>query len=697
MRRMYETTVPQGLVLRKVAGSEEALKNLLLGLKKHKFTGYIEVVFQGKSEAESGFVILESGQITETFYFSKDAKETGEKASKKIWQLSKNPKALITLHGQVKPEEVKQALQSLIEGKSEIKKESELDVRIRVLSSKGFDTSEIEKIAVEDKQSAEKKLIEIEEFLRLSEEITKFTQEHPEINEKYPEMVLRLKDAIDKKRGIDEIKKLYSSLKQQMEKERTPEAIELEVKHLKELEEIITKQREEEERKKKEAAVYNLIIQHKAKTEESSEPFCPRCGSPLDKDGQCVKCSADEETFGKVVDKFSMVNFIVGASNRFAYAVAHGISKYPGTLYNPVVLYGPEGSGKTHLLNAIAGNLEKGTLAGKKIIFTNIPILLGVFEKYRENPSKLVARLLTAEAIFIDNFEEIAGKEDLQKLLAGVLIRFVKEEKQVVIGCRISPTEIPKLETELLLCFTGGLMVNISEPDFDTKKEILKRYAQEHGITLEPTVVNYIAGINLSVNELSIILNRLFALASISNMGIDMNLVKEAMKEYSDKYGTKGKLKYNVQKGHSYLVEETRPNIVFQIASSMHETGYDVLIFSRVSPKRITEKHEKLQKAGIYWLTEKESTAETIGHSLEKIVYAVEEKLDAHPNTVIALDGIEFLVSANGFDAVVKFIRRIVDMVAETEGVFLISLGESTLKEQETKILERELEVLKTD
>ncbi|MEM3513333.1 MAG: DUF835 domain-containing protein, partial [Thermoplasmata archaeon] len=193
------------------------------------------------------------------------------------------------------------------------------------------------------------------------------------------------------------------------------------------------------------------------------------------------------------------------------------------------------------------------------------------------------------------------------------------------------------------------------------------------------------------------ILNRLFALASISNMGIDMNLVKEAMKEYSDKYGTKGKLKYNVQKGHSYLVEETRPNIVFQIASSMHETGYDVLIFSRVSPKRITEKHEKLQKAGIYWLTEKESTAETIGHSLEKIVYAVEEKLDTHPNTVIALDGIEFLVSANGFDAVVKFIRRIVDMVAETEGVFLISLGESTLKEQETKILERELEVLKTD
>ncbi|MCX8173416.1 MAG: DnaA/Hda family protein [Thermoplasmata archaeon] len=694
---MYETTVPQGLVLRKMAGSEEALKNLLLGLKRHKFTGYIEVTLLDKNETETGFVLLDSGQITDTFYFSASARDAGEKASKKIWQLSKNPKALMTLHGQVRIEEVEQAIRNLLEGKTEIKKESEIDVRIRVLTSKGIDTSEIEKIALKDKQSAEKILSEFEEFIRLSEEFNKFIKEHPEANERFPDLVSKLKDALEKKKGVEESRKLYSSLRQRVEQEKTPEAIELEVKHLRELEEIITRQREEEERKKKEAAVYNLIIQHKAKAEENPEPFCPRCGSPLDKDRQCVKCSAEDETFGKVVENLSMRNFIVGASNRFAYAVAHGISKYPGKLYNPVFIFGPEGSGKTHLLNAIAGNLQKGALSGKRIVFTNIPILLTVFEKYRDKQSNLVARLVTAESIFIDNFEEIAGKDELQKLLAGVLIRFVKEEKQVVIGSKISPTEIPKLETELLVCFTSGLLVNISEPDFETKKEILKRYAQEHGITLEPAVINYIAGINLSVNELSIILNRIFALASISNMGIDLALVKEALKEHTDKYGTKGKLKYNVQKGHSYLVEETRPNIVFQIVMTMHEMGYESMIFSRISPKRITEKHEKLQKASIYWLTEKESTAETIGHSLEKIVYAVEEKLNAHPNTVIALDGIEFLVSANGFDAVVKFIRKIVDMVAETEGMFLISLGESTLKEQETKILERELEVLKTD
>ncbi|MEM4160529.1 MAG: DnaA/Hda family protein [Thermoplasmata archaeon] len=693
---MHEIVVPQGLVLRKIAGSDEALRNLLQALKKHKFTGYIEVTLPSR-ETENGFIIISSGQITDTFYFSQTAKEMGENASKKIWQLSKNPKALITLHGQIHLEEVTRVLKNLVEGRAQLEKESEVEVRIRVLSSKGIDTSEIEKIALKDRKLAEKRLQELEEILCLAEEINKFIEENPVAREKFPEIVQELEEAIRLKKNAGEIRKIYSSLKQKVEKEKTPDTLELEVKHLRELEELIYKQREEEERRKRESAVYNLVIQHKARAEESSEPFCPRCGSPLDKDRQCVKCSAEDESFGKIVEKFSLMNFIVGASNRFAYAVPQGISKYPGKLYNPVVIYGPEGCGKTHLLNAIAGNLAKGTLLGKRIIFTTIPILTTVFENYKGNTEQVIRKLMAAEAIFIDNFEEIAGKEELQRVLAAVLARFVKEEKQVVIGSKIPPNEIPKLETELLLCFTAGLPVNISEPDFETKKEILKRYANQHGVTLEPPVINYIAGIPLSINELSIILNRIFALASLSNLGIDMSLVKEALKEYSDKYGTKGKLKYNVQKGHSYLVEETRPNLIFQIAASLHEMGYDVLIFSRVSPKRIPEKHEKLHKAGIYWLTEKESSADTIGHSLEKIVYAVEEKLNVNPRTVIALDGIEFLVSANGFDAVVKFIRRIVDIVAETEGVFLISLGESTLKEQETKILERELEVLKTD
>ncbi|MGC8912900.1 MAG: DnaA ATPase domain-containing protein [Thermoplasmata archaeon] len=690
---MYEMGIPQGLVLRKLAGSDDALKNLLLNLKKHRFCGYVEVILTMEKEAH-GYILVDDGQVSQTFWITETNKYTGEKASKEIWQASKNPTTVIVLHGQVNLDEVKNRILGFIEGRLETKKDTELDIKLRILRSKGVDVSEIQKIAAKSPEIAESKVRELEEFLRLSEEINKFLLENAKILEKHSKSVSDLKNALAKKEKIEHIRRMFDALKQAIAPEKTPETVEIETKHLKELEELIRQQKEDEERKKRETAVYSLVIHHRAKTQEKVVPFCSRCGSPLDRDGQCLKCNVEEESLGKIVPKFTLTNFIVGTSNRFAYAVAYGISKFPGRLYNPVFLHGPDGCGKTHLLNAVAGALQQGVLAEKTLVFTTLPVLSAIFEKYRENPSNLATRLLSSDALFIDNFEECTGKEELQKFLAGIITKLVDTEKQIVIASRFSPTEIPKMDTDLLLCFTKGLLVNIQEPDFETRREILKRYAQEHGVILEPEVINYVAGINLSVEEISIILNRLFALSTINNQTIDLNLVKEAMREYADKYGFKGKLKYNVQKGHSYLVEETRPAIVFQIVSTMREAGCPAIIFSRINPKRIVERFDKLQGSTIYWLTEKETNAETIGHSLERIVYAIEEKLDENPRTVIALDGIEFLVSANGFDAVVKFIRKIIDMVAETEGLFLISLGESTLNAQEIKILERELEVL---
>lgn len=679
--------MPEGLVLRKLAGSEDALRNLLLSLKKHKFTGYIQVLLSERFE--EGYIIISEGKIAETFYFG-STKERGENASKKIWLLSKNPKSLIILHGQVEPEAVRKALLNFLEGKVEERKESEIEVRLRVLSSRGIDTSSIEK-AIKERPDGEKKLVEIEELVRLEDEINNFLKDNPELTKKSPELVSELKEALARKESIERIREIYGRLRQRKE-EKIGE--ELEARHLKELEEIIRRQREEEERKRRESAVYNLILQHKTQARDVGEPFCANCGSALAKDGQCLRCSL-EKGYGRIVEKFSLTNFIVGSNNRFAYAVAQGVSKFPGKLYNPLFIYGPEGCGKTHLLNAIASNLATA-MPGKKIIFTTVPILLASYEKYKENLNTLLSNLSEGEAIFIDEFEEIAGKDALQRLLSALLVKYVKEEKQVVVGSRLSPAEIPKLETELLMCFTNGMLVNISEPDAETKKEIMKKYCLERGVALETEIINYISRINLPINELTLVLNRIFALASINNQPIDIELVREALKEFTAKSPGMGRLRYNVQKGHSYLVEETRPEIIFQIASIMYEVGYHVLIFSRINPKRIVEKHEKLEGASIYWLTEKEG-GESIGHSLEKIVYGVEEMLSKYSNTLVAIDGIEFLVSLHGFEAVVKFIRRIIDMIADSEGILLLSLGESTLKEQEIRILERELEVLKTD
>ena len=694
---MYENIVPQGLVLRKIAGGEDALKQLMLSLKKHSFSGFIEIILQGKNTAEAGYVLLQAGVIQDTFYLSGAEKITGENASKKIWQISKNPRALIVLHGQVNLDSVKKSLMSVIEGKEARKEDTDFEMKIAIMRSRGQDTSKIEALSKTNQELARKKLNELENFVKLTDEINKFLNENAGALKELSNEVEKLRSAMKGMEEIDRLKQMFETLKTKVRETESVSQPEIESKHLKELEELIRQQKEDEERTKKEAAVYNLVIQHKARTDERTEAFCPVCGSTFDMDGQCTRCSIEQKMFGRIVGKFSMANFIVGASNRFAYAVAMGISKYPGTLYNPVFFCGSVGCGKTHLMHAIAGKLENGVLAGKRIIYTNIAILNGLFEKYPGDKHEISEKLTNADALFIDNFEEIAGNEGLQAILGEILNKLVRAEKQVVIASKLMPAEIPKLDTGILLCLTAGLIVNIQEPDMETKRDIIKRYVQEHGMVLDAGIINYIATINLSVNDLFILLNRIFALASISNSTVDMSMVKTALKEYADKQGVKGKLRYNIQKGHSYLVEEIRPNTIFQIVISLKDTGSSGVVFSRINPRRLIERFEKLQGVSTYWLTEKESTADTIGHSLERIVYIVEEKLGENPSTVIALDGIEYLVSANGFDAVVKFIRRIVDMIAETDSILLVSLGESTLKEQEIKILERELEVLRVE
>jgi len=102
-----------------------------------------------------------------------------------------------------------------------------------------------------------------------------------------------------------------------------------------------------------------------------------------------------------------------------------------------------------------------------------------------------------------------------------------------------------------------------------------------------------------------------------------------------------------------------------------------------------------LESVRVLWLTDREeSKEETIPPALERIVYEIEGFMSKHPEGSVMLDGLEYLVSNNSFDAVLRFVRRLVDTVSEGHHVFLISLGPATVKEQELKMLEREMEVV---
>ncbi len=144
--------------------------------------------------------------------------------------------------------------------------------------------------------------------------------------------------------------------------------------------------------------------------------------------------------------------------------------------------------------------------------------------------------------------------------------------------------------------------------------------------------------------------------------------------------------------GHCYLIEEEKLKRSLKLFKEMLEKGYKGFFITRTNPKRL-KGIKKSENVSIIWLTDKESATETtIPPILERIIYEISDYLRKEEKGCLILDGIEYLVSNNSFDAVLRFIRRIIDEVSESKNILMIAVGPYTLKERELKILEREME-----
>jgi hypothetical protein len=144
--------------------------------------------------------------------------------------------------------------------------------------------------------------------------------------------------------------------------------------------------------------------------------------------------------------------------------------------------------------------------------------------------------------------------------------------------------------------------------------------------------------------------------------------------------------------GHCYLVEEEKMKNSLNIFLDLISKGYKGFALTRTNPRYLKERGD-LNDTKMLWLTDKEtSSSDTIPPILERIIYEVEDFVKSQEKTVLILDGIEYLVSSNSFDPVLRFIRRMIDDISESKSVLLVTIGPYTLKPQELKILEREME-----
>ncbi len=232
--------------------------------------------------------------------------------------------------------------------------------------------------------------------------------------------------------------------------------------------------------------------------------------------------------------RYTFDSFVVGRCNEFCHAAALRIAEKPGLSYNPFFIYGGVGLGKTHLAHAI-GNSLRGSNPRAKILylssetFTNELILSLRSDKMDE----FKKRLRNADLLIIDDIQFMSGKERTQEEFFHTFNALYSAKKQIVITSDKMPQEIRGLEARLHSRFSWGLTADLQSPDYETRVAILKHKAALESLQLPEDVVTLISEkISSNVRELEGALTRLFAVSSLRNTGISLELAKAALKPF---------------------------------------------------------------------------------------------------------------------------------------------------------------------
>ncbi|MCQ2755059.1 MAG: chromosomal replication initiator protein DnaA [bacterium] len=254
------------------------------------------------------------------------------------------------------------------------------------------------------------------------------------------------------------------------------------------------------------------------------------------------KAISDVENFssGLTFEKFfTFDNFIVGSSNRFAQAAAFAVAENPGLIkYNPLIIYGPSGVGKTHLLLAIKNHIQN-LHPSMKIEYTRgegftnqlIQALqegrlgLGTIDDFR-------TKFRNTDVLLVDDIHFIAGKEQTQEEFFNTFNTLYQNNKQIVVTLDRPLKEIKTLDDRIRSRFASGLFADITPPDFETRVGIIKQKAEQNGINLEENLVYYIAEhIKVNTRQIEGVIKKLQAYINIQNKTPNISIVQTFIKD----------------------------------------------------------------------------------------------------------------------------------------------------------------------
>ena len=229
--------------------------------------------------------------------------------------------------------------------------------------------------------------------------------------------------------------------------------------------------------------------------------------------------------------KLTFGSFVVGPSSRLASAAARRAAESPGTSYNPLFLYSEPGLGKTHLLTAIA-HKAKAAEGVEKFEYMALEEYLDKLEWTLSTGDREDTIYKDLDVLLLDDVQFLTGQPEAQEMLLKTLDHLTTHGGQIVLASDRPPADINGLDARLLSRFSGGLIVDLGVPEFETRVAIIRKKAEEGGQTLETGVAEAVAKAPLkNVRELGGILNKIFATQDLEERRVNLDEVTGLLEE----------------------------------------------------------------------------------------------------------------------------------------------------------------------
>ena len=233
-------------------------------------------------------------------------------------------------------------------------------------------------------------------------------------------------------------------------------------------------------------------------------------------------------------ENFTFDTFIPGENSNFAYNASLAVAKDPGKKYNPILLYGGSGLGKTHLMQAIGNYINNQNPGKLKICYVPAESFTNEFIRStrEKNTESFKNKYRKLDVLLLDDIHFLEGKEATQEELFYTFNALHEKQAQMVFTCDLPIKDVKNLKPRLVSRLSNGLCIDIKTPNYETRCAILQKKCEQKGQDIDPEVISYIAkNVETNVRELEAALTNIIAYAEIVDQKPNLEMAKNLLKD----------------------------------------------------------------------------------------------------------------------------------------------------------------------